>query len=107
MGYPVGSGLTLLSAYVLPIPRTIVDRCGFPPSNFNHPIGVVVPFDADILYGALAGCQLDLYQDLSRLVFPLTSTCLALHILHANLLTLPSARTTAGAKSIPNIFKMA
>lgn len=48
-----------------------------------HYVGVALPLECDMLYGA--------------------STFFALQILHAKLRTLPSACTTSGANSIPNI----
>jgi hypothetical protein len=53
------------------------------PKHATSYVGVALPFECDILYGA--------------------STFFALQILHAKFLTLPSACTTSGANSIPNI----
>lgn len=74
-----------------------------------YDVGVVVPLEADILYGAykqtVSNHQPVSGSTLSNLPHPgrLTKTCLALQILQASFLTLPSAGTTAGANSTPNI----
>jgi hypothetical protein len=62
-------------------------HCCFHKTNTLHYVGVAVPFECDMLYGA--------------------STFFALQILQAKLRTLPSACTTSGANSMPNICWMA
>lgn len=71
-------------------------------NSFSWVVGVVVPLDRDMLYGACNNSQLDRHDDIARKKVH-TKTFFALQILHAIFRTFPSARTTSGASSTPNL----
>lgn len=67
--------------------KLLTTNASLPKQNAAYPVGVALPLECDMLYGA--------------------STFFALQIRHARFRTLPSACTTSGANSMPNICWMA
>lgn len=78
----------LRTTFVTAPPKGKINNQRLTPRSYaTYPVGVALPLECDMLYGA--------------------STFFALQIRHARFRTLPSACTTSGANSMPNICWMA